>query len=122
MEEGSLRCDANVSVMKENDKDYGTKVEIKNMNSTRNIKKAIDFEIDRQIELIEQGKSIVQETRYFYALTNATNSMRTNEKASSLELINHNYENGTVNLKVNSIDQKAKQFADFFNGEIVNLE
>ena len=81
MEEGSLRCDANVSVMKENDKDFGTKVEIKNMNSTRNIKKAIDFEIDRQIELIEQGKSIVQETRNFNALTNATNSMRTKEKA-----------------------------------------
>ncbi len=81
MEEGSLRCDANVSVMKKDDKKFGTKVEIKNMNSTRNLKKAIDFEVKRQIDLIEQGRSVLQETRGFNSLTNVTNSMRTKEKA-----------------------------------------
>ena len=79
MEEGSLRCDANVSVMKKDDKKFGTKVEIKNMNSTRNIKKAIDFEIKRQIELIKHGNSVIQETRGFNSSTNTTTSMRVKE-------------------------------------------
>ena len=55
MEEGSLRCDANISVRKRGEKEFGTKVEVKNMNSTRNVKLAIEFEIKRQIDLIENG-------------------------------------------------------------------
>src|SRR5688572_18022130 len=67
MEEGSLRCDANVSVMLKGAKVYGKKVEVKNMNSIRNVQRAIDHEIERQIELIEAGNTISSETRLFDA-------------------------------------------------------
>ena len=67
MEEGSLRCDANISVMLKGATEFGTKVEVKNMNSTRNVKRAIEFEIDRQIELLEEGGDVVHETRSFNA-------------------------------------------------------
>ena len=82
MEEGSLRCDANISVMKKNSKQFGTKVEVKNMNSTRNLKKAIDFEINRQVNLIENGNKVVHETRSFNAANNSTVSMRHKEEAN----------------------------------------
>ena len=81
MEEGSLRCDANISVMLKGSNTYGTKVEVKNMNSIRNVQKAIEFEIHRQIESLEKGESISQETRSFDALKNITISMRTKEAA-----------------------------------------
>ena len=58
MEEGSLRCDANISVRKKGERKFGTKVEVKNMNSTRNVKRAIQFEISRQVELLEVGDTI----------------------------------------------------------------
>lgn len=80
MEEGSLRCDANISVMLKNAKNYGTKVEVKNMNSFRNVQRAIEFETNRQIEAIENGKSIIHETRNFNAVTGKTKSMRTKEE------------------------------------------
>ena len=67
MEEGSLRCDANVSVRIKGEKEFGTKVEIKNMNSSSNVKKAIEFEINRQIELLEQGEVVTHETRSYNA-------------------------------------------------------
>src|SRR5688572_7814458 len=67
MEEGSMRCDANVSVMLQGAKVYGKKVEVKNMNSIRNVQRAIDHEIERQIELIEAGNTISSETRLFDA-------------------------------------------------------
>jgi aspartyl-tRNA(Asn)/glutamyl-tRNA(Gln) amidotransferase subunit B len=79
MEEGSLRCDANISVMLKDAKEYGKKVEVKNMNSIRNVQRAIDHEVERQIMLIEQGKKIVSETRTYDAATNTTASMRTKE-------------------------------------------
>ncbi len=63
MEEGSLRCDANISVMLKDAKQFGKKVEVKNMNSIRNVQRAIDHEIERQIEEIEKGNVIVSETR-----------------------------------------------------------
>src|SRR5215813_3609095 len=63
MEEGSLRCDANVSVRKTGEQKFGTRTELKNINSFRFVQKAIDFEIDRQIEVIESGGRVVQETR-----------------------------------------------------------
>ncbi len=82
MEEGSLRCDANISVMLKGANAFGTKVEVKNMNSTRNVKRAIEFEIDRQIALVEEGKEISHETRSFNAANNSTISMRHKEEAN----------------------------------------
>jgi aspartyl-tRNA(Asn)/glutamyl-tRNA(Gln) amidotransferase subunit B len=82
MEEGSMRCDANVSVRKKGAKEFGTKVEVKNMNSIRNVQRAINFEIDRQIEMVEKGEEIAQETRSFDAVNTRTISMRTKEAAN----------------------------------------
>jgi aspartyl-tRNA(Asn)/glutamyl-tRNA(Gln) amidotransferase subunit B len=82
MEEGSLRCDANISVMLKGATEFGTKVEVKNMNSTRNVKRAIEFEIDRQIELLDKGGTIVHETRSFNSANNTTISMRHKEEAN----------------------------------------
>lgn len=82
MEEGSLRCDANVSVRLKGATEFGTKVEVKNMNSIRNVQRAIEFEITRQIEAIEKGETISQETRSFDALKGSTISMRTKEAAN----------------------------------------
>ncbi len=80
MEEGSLRCDANVSVMLNDAKEFGKKVEVKNMNSIRNVQRAIDHEVERQITEIEKGNLIPSETRTFDANTGLTHSMRTKEE------------------------------------------
>ncbi len=80
MEEGSLRCDANVSVRLHGSETLGKKVEIKNMNSFRNLGRAIDFEYERQVGLIEGGQDIVSETRTFDADRGVTASMRTKEE------------------------------------------
>jgi aspartyl-tRNA(Asn)/glutamyl-tRNA(Gln) amidotransferase subunit B len=82
MEEGSMRCDANVSVRLKGAKEFGVKVEVKNMNSISNVQRAIDHEIKRQIEAIERGEKIYQETRTFNALKGETIVMRTKEGAS----------------------------------------
>lgn len=82
MEEGSLRCDANISVRKHGAEEFGVKVEVKNMNSIRNVQRAINHEIDRQIKLIESGGTVVTETRSFEATTGTTFSMRTKEAAN----------------------------------------
>lgn len=82
MEEGSMRCDANVSVRLVNAPEFGTKVEVKNMNSIRNVQRAIEFEITRQIEAVEKGEIISQETRGFDALKGITISMRSKEAAN----------------------------------------
>lgn len=81
MEEGSLRCDANVSVRLHGALEYGTKTEIKNMNSFRSVHRAIDSEIQRQIELLERGERIVQETRGWDEGAGTTHAMRSKEKA-----------------------------------------
>jgi len=81
MEEGSLRCDANVSVRKVGEQKFGTRTELKNINSFRFVQKAIDFEIDRQIEVIENGGRVVQETRLWNADEERTVSMRSKEEA-----------------------------------------
>ena len=80
MEEGSLRCDANVSVMRKNDNEYGRKVEIKNLNSFRNVQKAIEYEISRQVAVLKNGGSIISETRTFEAASGKTFGMRTKEE------------------------------------------
>jgi aspartyl-tRNA(Asn)/glutamyl-tRNA(Gln) amidotransferase subunit B len=80
MEEGSLRCDANVSVMLNDAVEYGKKVEIKNMNSIRNVQRAIDHEVERQINLIEAGGQVISETRTYDVNTGDSYSMRTKEE------------------------------------------
>ncbi|MBV8117658.1 MAG: Asp-tRNA(Asn)/Glu-tRNA(Gln) amidotransferase subunit GatB, partial [Candidatus Eremiobacteraeota bacterium] len=81
MEEGSLRCDANVSIRPAGSKELGTKTEIKNMNSFRSVFRAIESEIERQISLVEAGERIVQETRGWDEVRGTTHSMRSKEQA-----------------------------------------
>ncbi len=82
MEEGSLRCDANVSVRLRGETKLGTKVEVKNLNSIRNVKKAIEFEISRMVDLLEKGERIVQQTRSFDASNDTTFAIRDKEEAN----------------------------------------
>ncbi len=82
MAQGSMRCDVNVSIKKSGDKKLGTRAELKNINSFKFIEKAINFEIDRQIRIIEEGGSVVQETRLYDSEKNETRSMRSKEEAN----------------------------------------
>ena len=81
MEEGSLRCDANVSVRKKGAAALGTKVEIKNLNSFAHVKKAIEHEVERQVLALEAGQTVVQETRLYEPVTGATKTMRSKEES-----------------------------------------
>ena len=81
MEEGSLRCDANVSVRPRGQKEFGTKAEIKNVNSFRFIREALEYEIGRQIDVLESGGKIIQETRLYNSNEGKTYSMRSKEQA-----------------------------------------
>jgi aspartyl-tRNA(Asn)/glutamyl-tRNA(Gln) amidotransferase subunit B len=81
MEEGSLRCDVNVSIRLKGEKKLGTKVEVKNVNSFRFVRAALEYEIERQIEVIEEGGTIRQETRLWNANEGRTGSMRSKEQA-----------------------------------------
>ncbi|MBT8196253.1 MAG: Asp-tRNA(Asn)/Glu-tRNA(Gln) amidotransferase subunit GatB [Bacteroidia bacterium] len=82
MEEGSLRCDANISVRPKGQKELGTKVEVKNMNSMRNVQRAIEHEIVRQIDVLNEGGTLEQQTRNFDAGTGTTTAMRSKEAAN----------------------------------------
>lgn len=82
MEEGSLRCDANISVMLKGSTSFGNRTEVKNMNSLRNVKRAIEFEMKRQIDLIENGGTVEQQTRTFNASDGSTSLMRSKEDAN----------------------------------------
>lgn len=81
MEEGSLRCDANVSVRPRGQEKFGTKAEVKNVNSFRFIREALEYEIERQVELIESGGKVVQETRLYNPSEGRTYGMRSKEQA-----------------------------------------
>jgi aspartyl-tRNA(Asn)/glutamyl-tRNA(Gln) amidotransferase subunit B len=81
MEEGSFRCDANVSVRPEGSRELGTKVEVKNMNSFKNVQKALDYEIRRQVKAVQSGEALVQETRLWNADQEISLSMRSKEYA-----------------------------------------
>jgi aspartyl-tRNA(Asn)/glutamyl-tRNA(Gln) amidotransferase subunit B len=81
MEEGSLRCDANVSIRRTGDAALGTKAEVKNVNSFRYLEKALEYEIERQIDVVEHGGRVVQETRLFDSAQGRTFSMRSKEEA-----------------------------------------
>ncbi|MDD5213955.1 MAG: Asp-tRNA(Asn)/Glu-tRNA(Gln) amidotransferase subunit GatB [Methylococcales bacterium] len=82
MQEGSFRCDANVSVRPKGQAEFGTRAEIKNINSFKFVEKAINHEIERQIELIENGGEVVQETRLYDSVKDETRSMRSKEEAN----------------------------------------
>ena len=82
MQEGSFRCDANVSLKPKENTRLGTRAEIKNINSFRFVESAINFEVDRQKEILEQGGSVVQETRLYDSDAKETRSMRTKEEAN----------------------------------------
>ena len=82
MQEGSFRCDANVSVRPQGQQEFGTRTEIKNMNSFRFVERAINHEIERQIDLIEDGGEVVQETRLYDSVKDETRSMRSKEEAN----------------------------------------
>jgi aspartyl-tRNA(Asn)/glutamyl-tRNA(Gln) amidotransferase subunit B len=82
MQEGSFRCDANVSVRPKGQKEFGTRTELKNINSFKFVEKAINYEIGRQIDLIEAGGTVVQETRLYDAVKDLTRSMRSKEEAN----------------------------------------
>jgi len=82
MQEGSFRCDANISVRPKGQEEFGTRAEIKNLNSFRFIEKAINYEVERQIDLIEDGGEVVQETRLYDSDKDETRSMRSKEEAN----------------------------------------
>ncbi|MDH5649487.1 MAG: Asp-tRNA(Asn)/Glu-tRNA(Gln) amidotransferase subunit GatB [Gammaproteobacteria bacterium] len=82
MQEGSFRCDANVSVRPKGQKEFGTRAELKNINSFRFIEKAIEYEVERQIDVIESGGQVVQETRLYDSVKDVTRSMRSKEEAN----------------------------------------
>jgi aspartyl-tRNA(Asn)/glutamyl-tRNA(Gln) amidotransferase subunit B len=82
MQEGSFRCDANISVRPKGQEEFGTRAEIKNLNSFRFVEKAINFEVERQIDLIEDGGEVVQETRLYDSDKDETRSMRLKEEAN----------------------------------------
>jgi aspartyl-tRNA(Asn)/glutamyl-tRNA(Gln) amidotransferase subunit B len=88
MEEGSLRCDANISIRPIGSKELGTKAEVKNLNSIRFLKKAIDHEVQRMIDLVERGERVKQETRSFDAATETTFSIRSKEDANDYRYFN----------------------------------
>jgi len=81
LDEGSMRCDANISIMPKGSKEFGTRAEIKNVNSFRALQRAIEYEIDRQIEIVEAGEKVVQETRLWDDNQGVTKSMRGKEDA-----------------------------------------
>jgi aspartyl-tRNA(Asn)/glutamyl-tRNA(Gln) amidotransferase subunit B len=82
MQEGSFRCDANVSIRPRGQEEFGTRTEIKNINSFRFVERAINYEIERQIDVLEGGGSVVQETRLYDAEKNETRPMRSKEEAN----------------------------------------
>ncbi len=81
MEEGSLRCDANISIKLKSEKKLGTRTELKNINSFKNVEKALRFEIERQIEILEEGREVIQETLLWDADNNEARSMRGKEES-----------------------------------------
>ena len=82
MQEGSFRCDANVSIRPKGHEKFGTRAEIKNLNSFRFVEKAINYEVERQIEILESGGQVIQETRLYDSVKDETRSMRSKEEAN----------------------------------------
>ncbi len=125
MEEGSLRCDANISIRPKGSTEFGTRTEVKNMNSFRNVQKAIDYEIERQISVVEDGGEIVQQTLLWNAEQNKATSMRGKEEAHDYRyfpdpdlmpvLVDENWKNDIM-LTMPELPQKRKErFINKFN-------
>jgi len=123
MEEGSLRADVNISVRKVGDKSFGTRCEIKNVNSIKFMQQAIEFEAKRQIDLLEQGKSIDQETRLYDTKKNETRSMRSKEDAHDYryfpdpDLLPLELENSFIQKIKNELPELPDQKKDRFINE-----
>lgn len=125
MQEGSLRCDANISVRPSGSKEYGTKTEVKNINSFRFIQKAIEYEIKRQVNTLNNGGKIVQETRLYDSEKDVTFSMRSKEEAHDYRyfpdpdllpvLITEEYINGIKNSLPELPDQKLEKFIEEYS-------
>ena len=125
MQEGSLRADVNVSVRKHGDDNFGTRCEIKNVNSIKFMQMAIIYEANRQVDLIEEGKSIDQETRLFDTKKNETRSMRSKEDAHDYryfpdpDLLPLEISDEFISQIKDEIpelpDEKKKRFIDKFN-------
>jgi aspartyl-tRNA(Asn)/glutamyl-tRNA(Gln) amidotransferase subunit B len=124
LQEGSFRCDANVSVRRHGDEKLGTRAELKNINSFRFLEKAINFEINRQIDVLESGGEVVQETRLYDAERNETRPMRSKEEANDYRyfpdpdllpvVIDEEYI-ATVRATLPELpDQKRQRFVDDF--------
>lgn len=111
LQEGNFRCDANVSVMPKGSSTFGTRAEIKNVNSFRFVEKAIEYEIQRQIDVVTQGGRVVQETRLYDSAKNITQSMRSKEEA-------HDYryfpepDLGSVNVPLSLIEEIRKSLPE----------
>src|SRR3569833_2254897 len=124
MQEGSFRCDANVSVRKKGAEKFGTRAEIKNLNSFRFVEKAINYEVARQIDLRESGGKVVQETRLYDPDKGETRSMRSKEEATAYRyfpdpdllpvLLDEAYIHGIRESLPELPDQKAARFASSY--------
>ena len=122
MAEGSMRCDANVSIRPKGQEEYGTRTELKNINSFRFIERAINVEVERQIDILEDGGSITQETRLYDADKNETRSMRSKEEANDYRyfpcpdllpiIIDDDYINGIREQLPELPDQRRQRFID----------
>ncbi len=132
MEEGSLRCDANVSVRLKGTKELGTKTEIKNMNSFKNVEKAINFEIERQIDIIEDGGRIIQQTLLWNADKNFAAPMRSKEESHDYRyfpdpdlvpvILDDSYIN-SLKLQLPTLpDERKKLFIDSYNLPVYDSE
>ncbi len=118
MEEGSLRCDANISIRPKGSSELGTRTEVKNMNSFKNVQSAIDYEIDRQISLVEDGGKVVQQTLLWNAEQNKATSMRGKEEAHDYRyfpdpdlmpvIVSKEWEN-EIQSKMPELPQKRKE-------------
>lgn len=113
LEEGSLRCDCNVSVNKVSDNKMGTRTEIKNVNSFKFIEKSIEYEIQRQIHVLESGESIVQETRLYDSAKNKTFSLRSKEEASDYRYF-PDPDLPPLNLSTKWIEERQKKLPELF--------
>jgi len=124
MEEGSLRCDANISIRLQGEEKLGTKIEVKNMNSFRNVERAINFEINRQMEILEDGGRIIQETLLWDADKNKAYSMRSKEEAHDYRyfpepdlfpvLVDSSWKNELASLLPELPSQRKQRFISSF--------
>ena len=132
MEQGSLRCDANISVRKKGESELGTRTEVKNMNSFRNVERAINYEIERQIDILEDGGQIIQETLLWNADKGKAAPMRGKEEAHDYRyfpdpdlmpvLVDDKWKGEIQNSMPELPDKKRRRFIDEYNLSIYDAE